>query len=205
MDTKLDTQSMDGRVDGKRGVHPLMVATAIALIVFSAVGVATMTGLLPNALSKNAVESTEPAKAAPAQRATPATPTARPARPAVPATAPQRAMAVAECSDCGVVESVRAVETGGQASGLGAVAGGVLGGVLGNQVGRGRGRTAATVVGAGGGAYAGHEIEKRMNKGVRYQISVRMNDGTYRTFTESNPAFSVGQKVRVSNGGIVAA
>ena len=105
-----------------------------------------------------------------------------------------------------MVESIRAVEVKGQGSGIGAVAGGVVGGVLGNQVGHGRGRTAATVVGAGAGAYAGHEIEKNMNRKVSYQVRVRMNDGTYRTFYEpAQPAFTVGQKVRATEQGIVAA
>jgi outer membrane lipoprotein SlyB len=82
----------------------------------------------------------------------------------------------------------------------------VVGGVLGNQIGRGRGRTAATGVGAGAGAYAGHEIEKNMKKSVSYQVRVRMNDGTYRTFHESaQPALAVGQKVRVTEQGIISA
>ena len=46
------------------------------------------------------------------------------------------------------------------------MAGGVLGGVLGHQIGSGRGNTAATIVGAGAGAYAGHEVEKNKKKQV---------------------------------------
>jgi hypothetical protein len=64
----------------------------------------------------------------------------------------------AACKDCGTVTDVKTVKQKGEGSGLGAVAGGVVGGVLGHQVGSGRGNTAATVVGAGAGAYAGHEI-----------------------------------------------
>ena len=86
------------------------------------------------------------------------------------------------------------------------IVGGVVGGLLGNQVGRGSGRTAATVVGAGAGAYAGNEIEKNNNRSVTYQVRVRMNDGTYRTVRESaQPALAVGQKVRVTEQGIIAA
>lgn len=62
------------------------------------------------------------------------------------------------------------------------------------------------VIGAGAGAYAGHEIEKNMNRAVRYQVRVRMHDGTHRVFYEAAPpAWSVGQKVRVTENGIVAA
>ena len=181
-------------------LYPIMLIAAIAVIIFSVIGIATMTGVLPSALSKH--EQTAPESAAKGPSA--AVPSPQPAKARVAASS--RASAAEACADCGVVESIRAVEAKGQGSGLGAVAGGVVGGILGNQVGRGGGRTAATVVGAGAGAYAGHEIEKNMNKSLSYQIRVRMNDGTSRTFYErSQPGLSVGQKVRVTNNGVVAA
>ena len=43
------------------------------------------------------------------------------------------------------------------------IIGGVLGGLLGHQVGRGSGQTAATIVGAAGGAVAGSAIANRAN------------------------------------------
>lgn len=176
-------------------LYPVMLIAAIAVIVFSAAGIATMMGWMPSAQSK--IEPT--AKAVP-EAAKPAT--GRPAlsRPRSVAAAP------AACADCGVVESIHAVEVKGEGSGVGAIGGALVGGVLGNQIGRGNGRTAATVVGAGAGAYAGHEIEKNVKKSVSYQVRVRMNDGTYRTFHESTqPALAIGQKVRVTEQGIVAA
>ena len=189
-------------------LYPVMLIAAIAVIVFSVVGIATMTGVMPRALSSKSEQASPetPATSAPA-----ATQEARPAKPRSVSSytkgdATPGAGAAAACASCGVVESIRAVEAKGQGSGIGAVAGGVLGGVLGNQVGRGSGRTAMTVVGAGAGAYAGHEIEKNMNTALSYQIRVRMNDGSIRTFHErSQPALSVGQKVRVTDNGIVAA
>lgn len=196
METTNTMQTADADHKKSSMLYPIMLIAAIAVIVFSVVGIATMTGLMPSVLSKNdPAAAGDAAKSAPAQIA----PAPRTARPRVAASG-------AECSDCGVVESIRAVEAKGQGSGLGAVAGGVVGGLLGNQVGRGGGRTAMTVVGAGAGAYAGHEIEKNMNKSVRYQVRVRMNDGTLRTLYEaSQPALSVGQKVRVTNNGVAAA
>ena len=183
-------------VEGKSGadnrpgiLYPLMLIAAIAVIVFSVAGIATMMGWLPSVESK--VEPA-PKAAAPAKSAA--------ARPRV------MPSAAAACRDCGVVESIRAVEAKGEGSGLGAIGGAVVGGILGNQVGRGSGRTAATVVGAGAGAYAGHEIEKNVNKSVSYQVRVRMNDGTYRTVHErAQPALAIGQKVRVTEQGIVSA
>ena len=104
-----------------------------------------------------------------------------------------------------MVDSVRAVEVKGEGSGLGVVAGGVLGGVLGNQIGGGNGRTAMTVVGAGAGAYAGNEVEKNMKKKVSYQIRVRMDDNSYRTFHSAQPEVEVGQRVKVRDGRLVGA
>jgi len=77
--------------------------------------------------------------------------------------------------------------------------------VLGNQVGGGSGRTAMTVVGAGAGAYAGHEVEKNMKKSVSYEIRVRMDDNSYRTFHAAQPDVGVGQRVKVRDGQLVDA
>lgn len=199
-----------GRLAGHRTsrrngmLYPLMLIAAVAVILFSVVGIATMTGVMPGALSKSS-----PQAAAEAQKSqTPSAPvsTAPARRPSSQPVTPARATTGVPCPECGVIESIRAVEGAAPASGLGAVAGGVVGGIVGNQFGGGRGRTAMTVVGAGAGAYAGHEVEKNLNRTVSYQIGVRMSDGSYRTFHErSQPAFSVGQKVRVTEGRLVAA
>jgi outer membrane lipoprotein SlyB len=178
-------------------LYPMMLIAAVSVIIFSVVGIATMTGLIPNARSGgDPAAASEPAPGS-RQSSAPA--------PSAKSTRPQLAASAASCTDCGVVESIRAVERKGQGSGLGAVAGGVVGGILGNQVGGGSGRTAMTVVGAGAGAYAGHEVEKNMNKAVNYQVRVRMSDGTLRTFYEAaQPALAIGQKVRVTERGVVA-
>ena len=116
-------------------LYPLMLIAAIAVIVFSVAGIATMMGWMPGALSSDA----DPARA----RAVPAS---KPAKPRVVTTA-------ANCRDCGVVESMRAVE-----------------------------------------------------KSVDYEIRVRMNDGTYRTLYErARPVLTVGQKVRVTDRGLITA
>ncbi len=91
------------------------------------------------------------------------------------------------CKTCGQVESVQAIEQAAPATGVGAVAGGVLGAVVGNQIGKGNGRTAATVLGAVGGGYAGHQIEKRTRTQTTYQVRVRMEDGSSRVFTRAQP------------------
>jgi len=120
---------------------------------------------------------------------------------ALAATVPTLALADACKPDCGKVESVNKSTKEGEGSGLGAVAGGVVGGLVGNQIGQGRGRTAATVVGVAGGAYAGHQIEKKTKSKDVYTVTVRMDDGNTRSFQyESSPGFADGDRVQIVSG-----
>ena len=112
----------------------------------------------------------------------------------------QVAQARATCRDCGRVEAVTPVEEQGQASGVGVVAGAVLGGVLGNQIGGGSGRKLATVAGAVGGGFAGNEVEKRARASSSYQVRVRMENGTSRSFRQTTDTWRVGDRVRIVNG-----
>jgi outer membrane lipoprotein SlyB len=123
-----------------------------------------------------------------------------------PQTAPAPAARVAAaCPDCGVVAAIHEVKQAGEGTGAGAVAGGVLGGVVGHQIGGGRGKDAMTVVGAVGGAVAGHQIEKQIRAKTVWRIDVKMEDGSMRSITQSNPpAFAVGAKVRVNGSQLVA-
>jgi outer membrane lipoprotein SlyB len=119
--------------------------------------------------------------------------------PARPASAPPTV-----CRECGTVEAVREVNTPAEASGLGAVAGGVLGGLLGHQVGRGKGNTAATIVGAAGGAFAGHQTEKYVRAEKQSQVTVRFEDGSTRTLAqEGGSRWQVGDHVRMNNGSLL--
>lgn len=105
------------------------------------------------------------------------------------------------CFDCGVVESMREVDKKGEGTGLGAVAGGIGGLILGKQVGNGTGNKIATVLGAAGGAYAGHQIEKNARTIKSYEVTVHMEDGSYRTIAmASPPAWRGGDRVRVVDG-----
>jgi outer membrane lipoprotein SlyB len=138
--------------------------------------------------------------AAPAVVEAPAAKTAlaEPARtaPAPRAAEPREPAPIAICSTCGTVESVQAVKVKGEGTGVGAVAGGVIGGVVGNQMGSGNGRKALTVLGAVGGGFAGHEVEKHVKAKTVYSVKVRMDDGTLRTVQQSQ-APAVGAKVKV--------
>lgn len=105
------------------------------------------------------------------------------------------------CSNCGNVESVRTITQRAEGSGLGAAGGAVIGGLLGNQVGGGSGRTLATAAGAIGGAVVGNQVEGNMKATTSYEIRVRLDDGTLRTFRQnSQPQWRSGDRVRIVKG-----
>jgi outer membrane lipoprotein SlyB len=107
----------------------------------------------------------------------------------------------------GVVESVREVSTPAKESnGVGPIAGGIAGAVLGNQVGHGMGRNIATVLGAAAGAFGGKEIEKQVRATKQWEITVRLDDGSYRTVTSpSQPFWHGGERVRMLDGRLTPA
>jgi len=157
-------------------------------------------------VSQAAVEQPRPAaKPAPVKpRPQPATAQQAPAAPATyaaAAPAPLETTRAAVCHSCGTIESVQAVQEQGEGSGLGAVAGGLVGGLLGNQVGGGNGKKAMTVIGAVGGGLAGHEVEKRARSTTSYDVRVRMEDGSVRSFRRAEP-MTAGTRVTVDGNSL---
>lgn len=176
----------------KRSPHPMLLAAGMALILFCAAGISAIMGWIPNSMGRNTdmVAAEKPSRA----------PTA-----AKTLTAPVR-VAKTACASCGVVQSVRAIETRGTSSGVGAVGGAVVGGLLGNQVGGGHGKEAMTVVGALGGALAGNQIEKSVKSTTSYEIVVRMENGSNQIIHESSPSsWRSGDHVKIVNGVIHSA
>lgn len=208
-------------------LHPMIMTAAAAVILVSGVGVAAILGWLPSSNSKNP----DPALAASApavveQSSAPATapatalresvreaareparePVREPVRerPAVVKQAPVKS-APAVCHNCGVIQSISAVDQRAEGSGVGAVGGALVGGLLGNQVGGGNGRKLATVAGAIGGAVAGNQIEGHVKATRTYNISVRLDDGSVRTLQQSEqPNWREGDRVRIVNGSLRA-
>ena len=173
-------------LDHPKLLYPSMVIAAIAVTVFSLLGIATLTGALPFAHSEMR-EATAAGTQAESDHHH---------------MTPNKLAAA--CPSCGTVESVRAVQVKGEGSGLGIVAGGIAGALLGNGIGQGAGRSVATVAGAAGGAYAGNEIEKNTKKHISYRIRVRMSDGSIRTLHQSEaPGVSAGDHVKIIDGAIV--
>ncbi len=208
--------------ESKSRLHPLVATAAVAVIVLAGVGVAAFTGVLPSsrgspAPAESPVASAPPAAATAAQAAAHKREAARssathrvareePTRTAEASARPatQVAQSRPRCLDCGVIESVRAVEAKGQGTGLGAVAGGVAGAVLGNQMGNGNGRTVMTLVGAAGGALAGNQIEKSVRTTKHWDVSVRLENGSSRVISlATEPALHPGDHVRIVNNALV--
>lgn len=183
----------------KKSPHPLLWITGIAVILFSATGIAAIMGWIPGSFgtpSNTAVPevSTNTAK--------PSTPKAHKAH-TTPVQVATNTSSKGKCSECGVVELVREIVHNGEGSGLGAAGGAVVGGVLGNQVGGGRGNDVATVVGAVGGAVAGNMIESRVKTTTSYEITVRLEDGSRSVINSvSVPMWRTGDHVKVINGEI---
>jgi len=158
-------------------IHPLVAGASVAVIVAAGVAVAAITGHLPG--SK--------AETAPTQVVTHA---------AKPVHKP-----VALCKDCGTIVAVKEVDVAGKGTGVGAAAGGVGGAVIGHQIGENR---TGTAIGAVVGAVAGHQIERQARAHKRYDITVKMNDGTTRNFSDESGAqiaLKSGDKVRIEHDG----
>jgi len=199
--------------DTRNRVSPIVAIAAVSLIIFSAVGVGVMTGIIPSSFSKDAdrpqsmQRAAETAAPQPAKAATTNTPVAESSRPdpARVAATEEPKPAPAICADCGKVTTINVVEREGEGTGIGAVAGGVIGGVLGNQIGHGTGRKIATVAGAAGGAYAGHQAEKQIRTTRQWNVAVRMENGSTRMFRyDQEPTVHVGDSVRVRDGRLMS-
>lgn len=220
---------MQNSTPNKSSLHPLIIAAAVAVLLFCAVGVAAMMGWLPSSKSSSEPVGSltasdqlagAPAAAVPLQAMAPQPSNIDvPRQPLAQAPAPVQVAqrdpqpAYAEpapvqqrhsCSNCGVVESVRVVTHRAEGSGVGAAGGAVVGGLLGHQVGGGRGRDVATVLGAIGGAVAGNQIEGNVKATQSYNVTVRLEDGSTRTVHQSSNRWSSGDRVRIVNNDLRA-
>jgi outer membrane lipoprotein SlyB len=160
-------------VQARPRLHPLVAGAASAVIIVSALAVAALGGYLPGSKA-------EPQPAVAKAQEKPAT----------------RVAAV--CGDCGVVVGVKEVDVMGKGTGVGAVAGGVAGAVIGHEI--GDGNRAGTAIGAVVGGVAGHQIERSARTTKRYDISVRMHDGSVKVVSTDAPTWHAGDKVRLHKG-----
>ena len=213
-----------------KSLHPLVLAAAVAVLLFCGVGTAALMGWLPSsqrdaqplAASTSAEQLASLQANQPQANLQPAGAQALAALPPQqqqqqqqqpvrqPQQQPQQQYAAAApapqvCGNCGVIEAIHEVNTRAEGSGVGAAGGAVVGGLLGNQVGGGHGKQLATVLGAVGGAVAGNQIEGSVRATRSYNIVVRLDNGKTRTVHQSAaPNWRQGDRVRVVNGALRA-
>lgn len=143
-----------------RKIHPLVLGAAASVMIATLVGAAAFGGLLTNARSSTINSPTQSGAHA-----------AGNAFHGLPGLAGHDSA----CATCGTVQSIRAVELKGNATGMGVT-----------------------------GTAAGNEIEKRDKKHSSYRITVRMDDGSFRTLSQpGTPAVAVGGRVRVVDGTVI--
>ena len=203
-------------------LHPLLTIAAISVTLFSAVGVAAITGVIPHSKGSDepavvaatpapapeaapvpmpeAAPAPQPVKKPVAKKHTPAkvavaeTPALTPPPPAVEIQRP-----VVKPGLFGTVAAVREVEVKGDANGVGAVGGGVAGAVLGHNI--GDHNKLVTVLGAAGGGLLGNQIEKQARTEKVWEMSVRYDDGSTQTFqSKEQPFWHQGDHVRLYEG-----
>jgi len=157
-------------------IHPLMAVVAVSVTLVSLLGIAAMTGVLPNSHG-SASDTAQPAgllASAPTQSASAP-------RSSIDETAPhkpiahhhtQKPVALAQDHPAQVTQAEPAqpnspapsypqAAPAAHNSPVGIGVGAVVGGLLGNQVGGGTGKTLATIAGAVGGGYLGNEVAKK--------------------------------------------
>jgi outer membrane lipoprotein SlyB len=144
----------------------LIAIAAVSVMALGVIGVAAVTGVLPNGTPSNVSGAARTESTAPRQTVI--------------------------CALCGTIEAIRTVEVVDEASGS------VLA-----DMGRDGG---ATILGSSEGSASGDEIAKGTRKRYAYRVTVRMDDGSYRTVSLAvPPTLAVGDKVRVVEGKLVRA
>ncbi len=149
-------------------IHPLIATAAVSVTLVSLLGVAAITGVLPN--SHSSIANAAPATAA-VQVAAPTAPVveqkplARRRTESQPVRTDQPVKRIAQVESSQPTTPVPAAAPQpapvARNSPVGIGVGAVIGGLLGSQVGGGDGKTLATIAGAVGGGYIGNEVAKR--------------------------------------------
>ncbi len=159
-------------------IHPLVAVAAVSVTLFSLVGIAAITGYLPNSQGANRDASVnEMQTSTQSSRAEEGTPSDElSGKKHATKSAHQNQVVHAQQPGVQGDGAVTAQHNSAGAAGtqpqttqapaaqnspIGIGVGAVIGGVLGNQIGSGDGKTLATIAGAIGGGYIGNEVAKR--------------------------------------------
>ena len=102
------------------------------------------------------------------------------------------------------IELIKSADAGASNNIAGTVIGGIVGGLIGSQIGGGSGQTAATIVGAAGGAIAGNTIQgRRRADNESFRVTVRLENGSYQTVTQADIRdLRTGDRVRLEGNQI---
>ncbi len=147
-------------------IHPLVAVAAASVTLFSLLGIAAITGVLPTSHSANveaqanATQDRAQTSRAEGQNQFDEAPVSKHVSKPSHQNQTARAQQPNMQGDGGGA-SQTAQKPPSQNSAIGIGVGAVIGGVLGNQVGSGDGKTLATIAGAIGGGYIGNEVAKR--------------------------------------------
>lgn len=164
-------------------INPLIAGIAVSLVLLSLGAIVALMKGLPG------VQQQEQGEAAPATDGG----TARSAK-------------ASSCAICGTVESIRILEVRVEADETGTDSSRPSDAMAGGRSSRGEGSSSVTLLGVTGGVFGGSDAENSVRKRNAYRVTVRMDDGSYRTLSLSSPpAFAVGDKVRVVEGKLVRA
>ena len=167
-------------------IHPLLAVAAVSVTLFSLVGIAAITGVLPTSQGANrdasASEKQADTQSLRAEEVIPADELSGKKHSPKVAHASQSARtqqtsgqgdntesaqrstgvsANSQTANTQAANTQTAHKPAAQNSPVGIGVGAVIGGVLGNQVGSGDGKTLATILGAVGGGYIGNEVAKK--------------------------------------------
>ena len=152
-------------------IHPLVAVAAISVTLVSALGIAAITGVLPNShgLSSDthaaAIESASESKQSVPMAPTAALKQRGSTQHNINTTQHTANNAqqhpTGQFASNGEAPPPPAAKPAPHNSPVGIGVGAVIGGVLGNQVGSGDGKTLATIAGALGGGYIGNEVAKK--------------------------------------------
>jgi uncharacterized protein YcfJ len=151
-------------------IHPLMAGAAVSVMLVSLLGIAAMTGILPNSHGTAAGPAPIAAQntaVAPVSGPTQHVATTAAAgdegveyKPVVHRHHVQHAQAEPD-QQYSQAPAYQQPAPAADNSPIGIGVGAVVGGLLGNQVGGGNGKTLATIAGAVGGGFVGNEIARR--------------------------------------------
>lgn len=176
-------------MEKSKGVlYPILVASGVSITAFSLLGIAIVTGYIPDASSNEHVPIAQSLAAE-----------------VTPFGAKQSLNEMTQikqlCHECGVVESIRIAAVAVNPHGLGALNGSVASDSTGSKP----VQTISNRVNVAGVTNSGNGVAHSAQH-LRYVVHINMDKGGYRTFyLDYQPDYRVGERVQLDHGNPIAA